>query len=214
VVSYNTLMTFVDAEDKARAVLKEMEDKGVTPDEVTRSTIIKSAATFETALALIDLFLLKKDFVGRGTFEATFAKSIIHLTAGELLIEYNKRAFKFDTSLQSPINQYRKAGLFDQALALTLFAPHVGASQKFYREDFDRCKEYFRSEIMAGNNDDNLFYAFGIAASLNGDWENAEPNLKIALDRAYAEKRISHIQELLSVAMQLPLIPARDEEAE
>ena len=76
-MSYNTLLTFVDTEAKASAILKEMEKKGVTPDEFTLSTAIKKATTFEDALDLIDFCLSRKFFVGRGAFEAAYSHSIV-----------------------------------------------------------------------------------------------------------------------------------------
>jgi hypothetical protein len=54
-------------ETQARAIIKDREDKGSTPDEVTVSTAIKQMRSYETALASIDDCLVKRWFgeVGR-----------------------------------------------------------------------------------------------------------------------------------------------------
>jgi murein L,D-transpeptidase YcbB/YkuD len=200
VVSYITLLNFVKSEADARAILKEMADNGVTPNEKTVTTALKKTQTFEAALELVDFCLTKKLFVGRGAFQAAYSKPITHLSAEALLTQYHSREFKFDTALENPINQYRRAHREDQALLLTLVAPHVAAAQKLYREKYDICRAFFEAQIKSGNDEDNLYYAFGIAAALNGDWNNAKPNLKIALDRSHAEMRSEHITRLLSEA--------------
>ena len=60
------------------------------------------------------------------------------------------------------------------------------------------CRDFFENEISKGSTEDNLYYAYGIAAALNDDWEHAIPMLKLADSRAYAEKRREHIASLLS----------------
>lgn len=197
-VSSTALAARSGSETEARAILKEMADNGVTPSEVTVSTAIKKCNTFEDALGLVDFCLGKNFFVGRGSFEAAFSKSITHLTADQLLSEYHARKFKFDTALEGPINQYRRADRLDQALILILFAPHLGAAQKLYRERYIPCRAFFQAQLAAGNDEDNVYYALGIAAALNGDWEIAKPNLQVALERSYASKRGDHIKNLLS----------------
>ncbi len=200
VVSYNTLLNFVKSETEARAILAEMVANDVTPNGITIVTAIGKSGTFEEALCLADHCIAKGFFVGRGAFEAAYSKPISHLTAERLLAEYHARPYKFDTSLEGPINQYRKSRQSDQALPLTLAAPHVGAAQKLYRQEYALCRSYFEAERASGNDEDNVYYAYGIAAALNGDWKNARPNLKIALARAHAAKRIEHIARLLSQA--------------
>ena len=200
VVSYSTLLNFVNSETEARAILAEMTANGVTPNEITTTTVIMLGKTFVDALRLVDFCLGEGFFVGRGAFEGAFSKSIVHLSAEELLIEHHRRKYKFDTALQGPINQYRQAGLEEQALRLTLVAPHIGAAQKFYREEYTLCRSFFEAELMAGNDEDNVYYALGIAAALNGHWGNAKPNLEIALERSYADKRVDHIKSLRSGA--------------
>ena len=200
VVSYNSLLNFVNSEEEARAILKEMTENGVTPNEITVVAAIKTTVAFGAALGLIDLCLNNGYFAGRGAFEAAYSKPIAHLSAEELLAQYHGRKYKFDTALEGPINQYRRARREDQALLLTVVAPHVGAAQKLYREKYDLCRAFFEAQITSGNDEDNLYYAFGIAAALNGDQKNAKKYLTIALDRSYAEKRSDHIKRLLSEA--------------
>ncbi len=177
-----------------------MKDNGVTPNEITVIAALKTTEAFGAALGLIDLCLDKGFFAGRGAFEAAYSKPIAHLSAEELLAQYHGRKYKFDTALEGPINQYRRARREDQALLLTVVAPHVAAAQKLYREKYDLCRAFFEAQIKSGNDEDNLYYAFGIAAALNGDWKNAKKNLKIALERSYADKRSDHIKRLLSEA--------------
>jgi plasmid stability protein len=198
VVSYSTLLNFVKSEAEARAILKEMADNGVTPNEITVISAVKKTKTFEDALGLIDFCCDKNFFVGRGAFQAAFSKSITHLTAEQLLAEYHARKYKFDTALESPINQYRRAGRADLALMLTLVAPQVGSAQRLYRDNYTLCRAFFQTQLAAGNEGDNVYYALGIAAALNGDWEIAKPNLKTALERSYASKRVDYIKTLLS----------------
>ena len=200
VVSYNTLMNFLKDEAAIRAVFAEMISLDIKPNEISVTTALKNMDTFSTGLKLVDWCLAKKLFVGRGAFQALYSNKITHLSAEALLVEYHERAFKFDTSLEGPMNQYRKTGQLDQALVLTMVAPHVGAAQKMYREEYDFCKSYFEAELETGNDEDNLYYAYGIAATLNEDWQMAWQNLKIARERCVeglGDKRIRHIDGLI-----------------
>jgi pentacotripeptide repeat protein len=198
VVSYNTLLTFVDSEQKARDILKEMRDNDITPNEISVTTAIKKADGFSSALEFVDDGLRHGEFVGRGAFQAAFSHPVAHLSAKELLVEYNKRPYKFESALEGPINQYRKTGQPEQAVELVLFAPHTGAAQRYYREEYDQVCVFFDAEVAAGSDEDNLHYAYGIAAHINTDWPMALKHLTIALDRAYAKPRIKHTKTLLA----------------
>jgi len=229
-VTYNTLINLANDYDKGRAVLAEMKEAGVKPNEVAYSTLISLAKDYREARVAIDELikirgefpgegqltaLLSKVekfeiavqlaiefrergfFTGRSIYEAIFAKPIIQYSAKELLGVYNNLPFKFGSSLQNPIRQYRNVGQLDQAFYLCLAAPETGAAKKFFREEFDFCKGMFEAELKAGNNEDNLFYAYGIAAILKEDWSTAKKHLEVALERPCHEKRIADIERML-----------------
>lgn len=198
VVTYNTLMIYADGTRQAMAVLRLMRRKNVTPDEISVTTAIGSAPDFPEALRIVDFALLQGWFVGRGAFQAAFAHPVHHLDVDELLTAYHGRKYKYDTALGSPIRQYIRENKLAEALLLTLVAPNIGAAQKIYRTKYSECLLFFQGQINIGNDDDNLYYAWGIASALNRDWANAIPMLGEARLRATHEKRIAHIDELLA----------------
>jgi len=201
VVSYSALLNFVDSEANARAILEEMKEAGVTPNEITLTAILKNATdTLEDAIGLAQEWLTSGYFVGRGAWGAVFAKPVLHLSAEELLTLYNAQRFKFETALENPINQYRAARRDDDALLLLLAAPYTGASIKYFREDYATTSAYFQAELDAGNDEDNLYYAYGIAAHTNQDWAVMRVHLGVAFQRAYAEKRKNHIRRMMEDA--------------
>jgi len=51
--------------------------------------------------------------------------------------------------------------------------------------------------LDAGSDEDNLYYAYGIAAHANQDWPVMKKQLEVALQRAYAEKRKVHILRMM-----------------
>ena len=81
---------------------------------------------------------------------------------------------------------------------LCLAAPYIEAVLKLYREEPDVCYEFFESELAADNDEDNLYYAYGICCFENGEKFKARKFLKIALERAYAPKRKEHIESMLN----------------
>jgi len=197
VVTYTTLLTKLSGEKKALAVLRLTRRRGCSPNEVLVVNAIGRVETFDAALRIIDFTLRQGWFAGRGAFEAAFAKPIYHLSAKELLAKYHELAYSFDSALGNPIRQYRRTGQHEQALLLALEAPHNATAQKLYRERYTQCKDFFKSRLAEGNDEDNLYYAYGIAAALNEDWMVAVPMLMVALERSYSDKRADHIKSLL-----------------
>jgi hypothetical protein len=132
-----------------------MEDKGITPDEVTMTTAIKRMGSFEAALALIDDCLAKRWFVGRSSLQAAYSLPIGHLTAEALLEAYRARPYRFDTALEGPINQHRRLRRISKALRLVLVAPHAGTAQRLYRQAYGGCQAFFAAELEHGNDEDS-----------------------------------------------------------
>jgi uncharacterized glyoxalase superfamily protein PhnB len=200
IVSYCTLMTKCGDIESGKVVAAEFKE--LFPNIACRelsSSFISLATNFEDALEAVRHLRSKDHFVGRKEYDKVFSFPIVHMTASELLLVFAEQEFHFDTSLESPINQYRKTHRAEQALQLLLVAPYVGAAGKFYREEYDLCRSYFEAEIETGNDEDNLHYAYGMAAALNGDWEPARSHLGIALERCFpeADKRREHIRSLI-----------------
>jgi len=196
-VTYGTLINLAPGYDAARKIFDEMVAAQAKPNEVTVTTIIKKSSCFEAAVELVDFLASEKIFTGLGAYSAVFSKSITDIDAKQLLKIYAERPYQFGESLQSPLNQYRKAGKWNDAFRVSPEAPHTGAAQKFFREKYEICLPLFLSELEGGSDDDNLHYAFGIAACLNGDWLNAALHLKIALERSYHPKRTAYVNSLL-----------------
>ena len=202
VVSYIALMGKCENINQGKVVANEF--KLNFPDAAYRqisTSFICLADSFENALSAAKYLRSERHFVGRGEYDRVFKHPITHYSASELLEIYSAQEFKFDTSLESPINQYRQALKEEDALQLLIAAPHVGAAQKYYREDYTKCKSYFRLEFERGNDEDNLHYAFGVAAALNEDWQFAQKHLNIALQRCFknASKRRGYIEYLISM---------------
>ena len=184
------------------------EFKKVHPHVANRelsSAFISLANKFEHALELA-IYLRNNDhFVGRKEWDKVYSYSLSHISAKDLLEIFYSQEFYFYTSLESPMNQYRRSNQMDQALILVLIAPYLPAAQKLYRENYQFCKSYFEAELGAGNDEDNLHYAYGIAASLNDDWTPARCHLTIALERCNkdAERRRLHIESLIGNIPQI-----------
>jgi len=155
-----------------------MEKANIGPGEYTLCTIIKTRNSFEDALHFIDFFIDKKYFVRRASFEAAYAKSIIHMPPDELLFHCRERRFKFDTALNNQIQQYINNDLKDYALQLIMVAPHISVAKTFSVQEYDLCRSYFQREMSQGNKAENVYYAFGIAAWLNCDWGEREAKSK------------------------------------
>ena len=168
------------------------------PSEGELGILVDRIDTFEEAVEELPHLRSLGYFTGRSIYESAFSKDITHLGAGELLEIYQKLPFKFDTALSSPINQYRVAGLISEAMILMLFSPHIGSAQKLLREVYGDCINFLERRLSSGDDEDNIYYALGIAAYSNGDWELAHRYLSCALTRAYARPRIEYINRLLS----------------
>jgi hypothetical protein len=200
VVSYSTLMTKCGSTERGKIVASEFKE--AFPNIANRelsSSFISLADSFESAVEAAIYLRSKGHFVGRSEYDKIFSFPIADMSASYLLDIFFSQEFHFETSLESPINQYRKTGQAEQALQLLLAAPHVGAAGKFYREEYNLCRSYFEAELGAGNDEDNLHYAYGIAAALNEEWATAWRHLEIALERCFqdAHKRRAHIRSLI-----------------
>ena len=196
-VTYSTLINLAPDYAGGRNVLDEMVAAGVKPDEVTMSTLAAEGSFEEGCDLARDARDGREWYTGRGFYEALFSRQIVHLDADDLLEIYKSLPFQFETALQNPIRQYRRDGRPDEAMALCLFAPHLSAAQKFYRESYAFCHAYLKDREATLNDVDNFHYCFGIAAHANGDWDLARKYLSVARDRAYARPRIDHIERML-----------------
>jgi tetratricopeptide (TPR) repeat protein len=197
-VTYNTLINLAPNYAIAHCIFDEMLTTKIKPDEVTTTTMLKKADNFETGAMLIDLLEAKGVYAGLGSYCAVFSKPITHLSSEQLLKVYFARPHRFGESLQSPINQYRRIKRYYDAFCISLVAPHTSAALKLFRDEYNICLHHFLSELKKGVDDDNLHYAFGIAACLNKDWPNADIHLRVALQRSYHPKRTAHIKALLT----------------
>jgi pentatricopeptide repeat protein len=200
VVTFNTLISLAKDYAAGRAVFDEMLAVGVMPNLVTSTTLIKFSPDFETALTFVSGLDQSWLVFSSGLYSALFAKPVDHLEAHNLIEIFFAGFRQFGDALQSPINQYRRAHKHKDAFLISLIAPQTGAAQKLYRERYGDCQPWFRAAIDGEDDNDNLHYGFGIAAALNQDWENAFKHLEVARQRATHEKRIAHIDQLLSLA--------------
>jgi hypothetical protein len=197
-VTYSTLLNLAGDYAEGRKVLAEMVAAGVPPDEVGLTTLVRKAPSFEQGCAFaMEARHSHGWYTGRGFYQALFSLPIDHLDAGGLMEIYNSLPFKHETALENPIRQYRRERRPEEAMRLCLFAPHLPAAQKFYRDRYEFCRSYLLSRLDIIADDDNCYYCLGIAAHANRDWELARKNLAIALDRAYATPRIDHIERML-----------------
>ncbi len=83
-------------------------------------------------------------------------------------------------------------------MRLCLAAPHIETARKLYREEPEVCSEFFEGERAADNDEDNLYYAYGICCFENGENSKARELLKISFERAYAPKRKEYIGSMLN----------------
>ena len=65
----------------------------------------------------------------------------------------------------------------------------------------DFCLPEFATRVSAGEDEEDLHYAYGVAAQLAEVWDLAREQLSIALEMATAEARLADIERrLLAVA--------------
>ena len=196
-VTYSTLINLAPDYTEGRKVLDEMIAVGVKPNEVTLVTLVKLAPSFENGC---ELAIIARDgqnwYTGRGFYEGLFSLPITHLTASELLEMYENLPFKYESALQNPIRQFRKTEKLDEALALCLFAPHLPAAQKLYREEYEFVCASLSERKSLEDGTNNFHYCFGIAAHQNQDWVLARKHLSVALDGAIAAPRKEHIKKM------------------
>ena len=197
VVTFSTLINLAKDYETARGVFNEMRAADIAPNVVTFSTVLARAPDFATSLSFIDSLDRTLPVFSRGLYCALYAKNIVHLDSTKLIEIYLGGFRQFGEALESPINQYRRAKRPADAFRLALIAPHTGAARRFFKERYAVCLPLFRSAMEAGEDDDNLHYAFGIAAALNKDWVLAKKHLLIARERAYHPARVEHIDSLL-----------------
>ena len=197
-VTYNTLINLAKDYTEGRKVLDEMVAAGARPNEVTMTTLVTKAPSFEQGCNLAREAKDGHDwYTGRGFYQALFARPILHLEATALLVAYNSLPFRFESALENPIRQYRYGMRYDDAMILCLFSPQLPSAQKFYREQYEVCREYLGKLHEPTNNDSNYHYCFGIAAHANRDWQLARRHLTAARELAYATARKEHIDQLL-----------------
>jgi Domain of unknown function (DUF4062)/Pentatricopeptide repeat domain len=198
VVTYNTLINLAKDYTEGRKVLDEMVAAGATPNEVTLITLVTKAPSFEQGCDLAREAKSGHDwYTGRRFYQALFARPILHLDATALLLAYNSLPLRFENALENPIRQYRYVKRYEDAMILCLFSPHLPSAQKFYREQYEVCREYLGKLHKPTNNDSNYHYCFGIAAHANRDWQLAHRHLTAARELAYANARKEHIDQLL-----------------
>jgi Pentatricopeptide repeat domain len=200
VTTFSTLINLTKDYAMGRAVLDEMIKEGVKPNELSLITLVKRAPSFEVgcALAFEAREAGKEWSTGRGFCQALCSLPITHLSADAFLELFRALPFRFDTALEGPIGQYRRNQSPAAAMSLCLYAPHVPAAKKFYRENFEFCVSFLLDFPDADRDESNFHYCFGIAAHENKDWKAAKENLLKARELAYAEPRIAYIDEMMN----------------
>jgi pentatricopeptide repeat protein len=197
VVTFSTLINLAEDYETARGVFDEMRKADIPPNVVTVTTVLAKAPDFATGLSFVDSLDKTLPVFSHGLYCALYAKDIVHIDSTKLIEIYLGGFRQFGEALESPINQYRRARRPTDAFRVALIAPHTGAAQRFFKERYAVCLPLFRSAMEAGEDDDNLHYAFGIAAALNKDWALAKKHLPIARERAYHPARVEYIDRLL-----------------
>jgi pentatricopeptide repeat protein len=197
VVTFSTLINLAEDYETARGVFNEMRAADIAPNVVTVTTVLAKAPDFATGLSFVDSLDRTLPVFSHGLYCALYAKDIVHLDSTKLIEIYLGGFRQFGEALESPIKQYRRAKRLADAFRVALIAPHTHAAQKFFRERYAACLPLFRSAMESGVENDNLHYAFGIAAALNKDWALAMEHLPIARERAYHPARVEYIDRLL-----------------
>jgi len=105
-------------------VLDEMIAAGIKPSEVTMATLVRVAPSFKAGRCLALEAKDREWYAGRGFYEALFALPVHNMDAADLLDDYNKLPFQFETVLQNPIRQYLREKKPEQAIEVCLF-PHT-----------------------------------------------------------------------------------------
>jgi len=196
-VTYSTLVNISPDYDTALKWYEKMVEKGVSPNEVTHTTLVKKCPDFTAALQLTEQINRAKGFIGRGYFCALFAKDILHLSGEELLGIYHSLPFRFEVSLEPAIRAYLSAERLDDALRLCLFAPHLPAAIRLYRQKGPESVAWFSNILAEEPESANGVYGRAICLFVNGKFPEAEVYLRQARDLAYAGKRIDYIDCML-----------------
>lgn len=197
VVTWSTLLAKSPCFRRARVILRAMRRFKVVPDDISIFSAVAICERFEEAFEIIEFAFREGWQVGGSSMTALFSRPITHLTAKDVLAAYFALPFQWDVSLGNVIRQFRRDQRHRDAVIVCLAAPHIPPAQKYYKERYRVCEPEFRALRAEGNDEDNLYYAYGIAAALNKDAAVAREMLGVARQRATHPNRVVHIDRLL-----------------
>jgi class 3 adenylate cyclase len=198
-VTYNTLVNISPDYATALGWYEEMTKKGVTPDEKTHSALAKKVPDFKTGVELTKKLHKLGRYLGQGYFSSLFSTDISELAAEDLLAIYHSLPNRHEKGLEPVITTYRRHRKYQDALQVCLFAPHLDAAKKLYRERPEDAESFFTRVLEKDQNSPNGLYGLGVCLFENGQHERAQPFLKRAKELAYAAPRFSHIDNMLAV---------------
>jgi tetratricopeptide (TPR) repeat protein len=202
-VTYNTLVNISPDYDTALGWYKEMTAKGVAPNKVTHSALAKKVPDFATGVNLTNELYKLGRYLGQGYFTSLFSKDISNLSAEEFLTAYHTLPNRHEKGLEPAIWTYRRHRKYKDAFHLCLFAPHLEAAKKLYRDRPDDAERFFVNVLEVDQNYSNALYGLGVCLFENGQHRKAEPFLRRARALAYAAPRIAHIDRMLAVIREL-----------
>ncbi|MCW5933659.1 MAG: hypothetical protein KIT45_05060 [Fimbriimonadia bacterium] len=193
----NTLIS--RSKDHAGALrwLERMKKHNVKPTIATYELLISKADDIRTAMRWVDQMFEEGIQPSMVSLLAVFAKEVRAIPAEEVLKWYLSLPFHPPEPMHRAIAAYRKAGLIEDALRLSLDYPYTEAARRIFRKHPEQTLAYFQSFVEANPQHPNGAYALGTALVELGRHQEAEPWLIKALQLAAPGPRRNEVLKLL-----------------
>jgi tetratricopeptide (TPR) repeat protein len=178
-------------------------------EQLAARSVSVSAAAYERLLELAEGFALGgkilEKMISEGhqpsdtAFISLFAKDLSEVRADDLLRWYLGLRYHPTHPIKRAIAEYRRKGLIDDALRLTLDYPHTDTSLKTIRQFPERALHYYRSIVATHPDHANGAYALGMALVETGRPTEAETWLRKAYQLAAPGTRKDELARYLSL---------------
>ena len=198
VYTYSTLINLSPDLKTAEGWFKAMREAGVTPNEVTCTTMASKVRSRDEADKLTTLLVEIGAFVGQGYFGALCTQIAAECTAEELLSWHAKQKFRYARALEPAIRMFASRGRIADACRVALAFPFVEAARRVFRRHADECISYYAALERAGFEPHNTTYALGYCYLECGKPELAMEMFLKALPFAKLDKRAADIQRQIA----------------
>lgn len=198
----STLHAILERSGSYRSAYKwfdRLTTSGIQPDEAAYEMLVRKAETFTVARELIEQLIARGMQPSETTFIEAFSKNLEAVSAEVLLDWYLALPYHPTHPIKRAIAEYRRRGMIDDALRLSLDYPHTDTALKTIRQHPDKAIQYFRSVVEEDEKNANGAYALGMALLEIGEPTEAEQWLRRAYDLATPGTRKDELARYLSL---------------